>query len=394
MDHSGQKPEFATNACLSDDDCGPDRAGSTNPRAKSDADAALRLISNRLVLAEPGPLATPEWRGAISALAAAYEIAMAPAPPDRASGLKQIARWATAANASGTAPVFAPWQRWSPAAFQYPRGGAALPRAQWIASYLFDCGAGRGAAARGVDTMLMSPHPDACLDEDDCNAALPRIATVNAMLEAAATERRNRVAIIVHARCRNAMARRLLAADRSLTRNGAELDILSIEDAIGRLIGAPAGWDAIIVVPELRSIVFAILAEMTGIAGPWPLVWHNREVRMVAGETLGASSQHSALDATLLMQGLALFAHHAGMGFAARRIYQGWARLRDNGVVTPARGSAAPYVKQVADTDFVTLACANRIAAGRPLPEWKAISRDHGNQILRSPVSLSIVASH
>ena len=46
------------------------------------------------------------------------------------------------------------------------------------------------------------------------------------------------------------------------------------------------------------------------------------------------------------------------MTAAARRLHEACVRLRDNGVVTPSRGSPAPYVNTRSDAEFVSLICA------------------------------------
>jgi hypothetical protein len=160
-------------------------------------------------------------------------------------------------------------------------------------------------------------------------------------------------------------------------------------------MSGPAGWDAIIVLPELRSLIFAMLAEATGIAGPWPMVWHRQGLALVCGETAGQAAANGSLDAALLVQSLALAAQAGGNGFAARRLSAGWARLRDRGLVTPSRGSPAPYVNALSDAAFLNHLCAEPETHARPTTAWKATAlsaRDADRpEGPRSPVQLALV---
>jgi hypothetical protein len=261
-----------------------------------------------------------------------------------------------------------------------------------VASYLFELGAGRATSNRSIDVMLMSPHPDSCTIDEDCNAAMPRPDVMRAMLNAAKAEGRSRLAVIVPGRCRNAMAMQLVAADRALTRDDVALDIVSTEEALGLLLGDALRWDAIITLPELRSIPFAILAGATGTAGPWPMLWHDRGIVLMSGEALEEGVRRAPLDATLLIQSLALASHHAGMGQAAWRLHEAWARLRALGVMTPGRGSVAPYANEVSEADFIDLICSNMARSNRPAAGWKAIPTDLPDAP-RPPVHLSLVAN-
>lgn len=372
----------------------PERRLQTAPSAAPmNGASAVRLVEERKLALDLGADGGPaEWAQALAALAASHRIALEPAHLPRSSALFQVARWAAGSELSRPAPVFAPWQACAPAVLQNPLARNALPQAQWQAGYLFDPVALRSGAAASLDVMLASPLPAACLDEDACHTALPRKAVLDAMLAAVRAEQRERLAIIVPARSRSAMAQRLLGAARTLTQGEIAIEIIAIEDAIARLMRSAAAWDAIIVLPELRGIIAAVLAEISGVAGPWPLLWFENGLVRVTAEALRESPQVLPLDAAVLMQALALAAHHAGLSFAARRLGDSWARLRDSGVETPSRRSHSPYANQVDEAGFLALAIGDHaLAAGRPVPDWKALGQPEGNQRLRSPVALTLV---
>lgn len=360
--------------------------------------AAIRLVEPRALALDLAAMPAPgEWRDALAALVEAHRIAIAPPAPiaPRAGGLRQVARWAAGTGQAPAAPVFAPWQGCAPAALQNPLMRAALPQAQWLAGYLFDPAPARPGSSGGLDVMLASPHPAACLEDEGCHAALPRKAVLDAMIAAVRAEQRERLAIIVPARARSALAQRMLAADRALTRGEIAIEIIAMEDAIGRLVRSVDTWDAIIVLPDLRGVIAAVLAEVSGVEGPWPLLWLDADggLARVTSEVLRDTSAPRPLDAAVLMQGLALAAQHRGLGFAGQRLANSWIRLRDSGVGTPARRSLSPYGKQLDDAAFLALACADEpgAAAGRPLPGWKALGVPEGNQRPHSPVALSLV---
>jgi hypothetical protein len=357
------------------------------------ARGGLRLVSGGLRLAEPLAAPDPEWQAAFADLLAWLGIAIEPAAAPRPQGLLRMADWARAAAAGG-AVRFTPWQVISPVALQH--GGAAdLPRAEWIASYLFDHAAGAGHRAGPLDLMLLSPHPAACVADGAGALPLPRAATTVAMIRAARAEGRSRIAIIVPAAARNAFARQLLLADRELTREGLELEIIAIEQALGGLTFARPKWDALIVMPELRSIVFALLAEATGIRAAWPMLWHGANgLVQVTSEALAEAGARLPLDAPVLVQSLAVTLHHAGMSGPARRLHEACVRLRDNGVVTPSRGSPAPYVNTRSDAEFVSLICADMGIGSRPVPHWRALGDVPAGGTSADPVRLSLIASN
>ena len=365
--------------------------------------AGFRLVGNAALMLDYGAQDAPtDWHEAIVTLLAGHGIARAPAPagvPLAGSGLRQAMRFVTGGVTGGgqgdAASVFAPWQGFAPAALQNPLARAALPQAQWLASWLFDPAAPRVGASGTLDIMLVSPHPAACLEDEACHTALPRRAVLDAMIAAVLSEGREKLAIIVPARARSAMAQQILAANRALMRGDMALEIVATEDALARLVRSPECWDAIIVLPEWRGIVAAVLAEMTGVTGPLPMMWCDRTGVRFASETLREAPAPLALDAAVVMQSLALAARQQGMGYDARRLAESWVRLRDGGAATPARTSLAPYGQQLDEAAFIALASSphpNR-AAGRAVPGWKALDGERGNQRPRSPVALSVVSS-
>ena len=361
--------------------------------------AAFRLVGNTALMLDHGVDGAPaDWREAIATLLAGHGIASAPAPAPaalRAGGLRQAVRLVTGVGQGALAPVFAPWQGFAPAALQNPLARAALPQAQWLASWLFDPAAPRAGASGMLDIMLVSPHPSSCLEDEACHTALPRRAVLDAMIAAVRSEGREKLAIIVPARARSTMAQHVLAANRALTRGDMALEILSAEDALARLVRSPVCWDAIIVLPEWRGVVAAVLAELTGLTGALPMVWCDRAGLRFASETLRETPAPLALDSAVLIQSLALAARQQGMGYEARRLAESWVRLRDGGAATPARASFAPYGQQLDEAAFVALASspAPSGAAGRAVPGWKAVGSQQGNQRPRSPVALSVVSS-
>lgn len=353
----------------------------------------LRLVSNNLVLAAPSDAPGEDWTNAMAQLAKALGIDLEWSALERAPSLMDKARQVIGSGGTAGPPVFAPWLCWSPAAFQKGVAARRMPRAQWVASYLFDSGAGRSAARPSIDLVLMSPLPWACEAEDASTPPMPRMSVLKTMLGAASSEGRKRLAIILSEANRNAMAAQLVAVDNTLTRSDIELELLSIEQAVVRMQSDEADWEAVIVMPELRGIVFAMLAEWSGVSGPWPMLWHDRRTTWVSGEALDGHAQLK-LDATLLIQALALAARQCGCGYVAERLHQSWAALRDRGLVTPSRGSSAPYVNQVAETEFVGLAAGAPPSSGRALPEWKGLASGRsGEPPQPSSARLSIVAS-
>jgi hypothetical protein len=358
------------------------------------ARGGLRVVSGGLRLAEPVAASDPEWQAAFADLVAWLGIAIEPVAAPRPQGLRKMADWARAAAGAGGAVQFTPWQVISPIAFQHG-GHADFPRADWIASYLFDHAAGIGHRTGPLDLMLLSPHPSACHAEEAGAQPLPRRAITGAMIRAARAEGRCRIAIIVPSALRNSFARQLLLADRELTRDGMELEIIAIEQALAGLTLARPRWDALIIMPELRSIVFALLAEATGIRAAWPMLWHGpRGLVQVTSEALVEAGARLPLDAPVLVQSLAVTLHQSGMSSAARRLNDACVRLRDNGVVTPSRGSPAPYANTRSDAEFVGLICAGMGIGNRPVPAWRALGNAPAAGTSADPVRLCIISSN
>jgi hypothetical protein len=360
------------------------------PRRAARAGHGLRLVSTGLRLA--APVAPPQgaWEAGFARLLGWLEIAVDPVAAPRAPGLRKVTGWARGLSTT-PAPHFAPWQAISPVALQLG-GSYDLPRADWAVSYLFDHGPGSAVRAGTLDLALMSPHPAVCAAEEEGTAPLPRLAVLEAMLHAARAEGRTRIAIIVAASQRNAMARLLLLADRTLTREGIELEVLPVEAALAGMNCARPRWDALIVMPEWRSIAFTLLAEAAGRKGPWPMLWHSAEGPVLASsEALCEAGARLAFDAPVLIQTLALTLHHARMATAARRVHEAAARLRDSGVVTASRGSPAPYVKTLTDGEFIELVCAHNASGHRAAPHWQALAASLAAGATVAPRRLELV---
>jgi hypothetical protein len=330
--------------------------------------AELRLVNARFQLAQPPEPAPEDWRAGLAQLLGwlGIDAEFPAATPTSSRRLPRMADWGI--RSASPAPVFAPWLGWAPSAFQHG-GLPGLPAAQFVASYLIDHG--RGA---GVDVVLMSPHPAQCLAEEAGAAPLPRAGVVQAMIRAATAEGREKLAIIVHARQRNAVARQLLTTDRALTRGELALDILTIEDALPPLMAGAALWDAIITLPDLRSTVFTLLAQTSGAACAWPMLWHGQGLLRVTCEVQGEGLSRPALDAPALIHALALALHHAGSARAALRLHEAWSRLRSSGVTTIGRNDDAPYVTTVKDSDFIAMLCAGTAVSKRPVQGWRALN--------------------
>lgn len=349
--------------------------------------SGLALVQSRFRLALPQDGAPAGWQDGLGALLdwLGIDADLAPVALGTrriASRLPRLGGWASGPAAD--APVFAPWTGWSPSAFQHG-GLAALPQAQFVASYLLDHARSAAPGQSGVDLVLMSPHPATLAPDEAGSVPTPRAGVLKAMIRTARAEGRERLAIIVHARQRNAVAAMLLAAGKALTREGAAIDILTIEDAIGPLIAARSPWDAIIAMPDLRGTVFTLLARSTGISGAWPLLWMagasetvgqaRAAVRLITSEVAGEGASRLALDAHALIHALALTLNQGGAVRSAWRLHEGWARLRDSGVTTASRGLAdAPYAKVVPDAEFLALISRDAAASKRPQQGWRALN--------------------
>lgn len=358
------------------------RSGAERP----DPGPALALVQSRFRLAMPQDDAPLAWQDGLAGLLGWLGIDAEVVPAVRPRRLPRLGEWALG-PAQGV-PVFAPWIGWSPAAFQHG-GLAGLPQAQFVSSYLLDHARGAASGHSGVDLALMSPHPSTCTPEDAGSVPTPRAGVLKAMISAARAEGRERLAIILHARQRNAVAAMMLVAGKTLTREGAQIDILTIEDALGPLTAARTPWDAIIAMPDLRGTVFTLLARASGVSGAWPLLWlagasengsaNGAAVRLVTSEIAGEGASRLALDSHALIHALALTLKAGGAVRAAWRLHDGWARLRDSGVTTAARGLAdAPYVRVMPEAEFLVLLARDGGVSKRPQAAWRAL---HDNDV-------------
>lgn len=358
---------------------------------------SLALVTSRFQLAQADEPAPEAWGEGLMLLLGWLGIDAEFVAPARLRRLPRIADWRAAA-AAAPAPVFAPWIAWSPSAFQ--NGGlAALPQAHYVASYLIDHARGATAAGQGgADLVLMSPHPAVCVAEEAGDVPVPRANVMRAMIRAARAEGRERIAIICHARQRNALARQLLASGKGLTRDGLTLDILTIEDALPPLMSGAATWDAIIAMPDLRSIVFTLLAHASGVSRAWPMLWFAGEnapdLRLVTSEAPGEGASRLPLDAPALVHALALTLHEAGIGRAAWRLHEAWARLRDSGVTTAGHGGDGPYVSVVKDSEFLALLGRDAAVSKRPQRPWRALKNAEIAKAGSQLPSLRVVASN
>lgn len=348
--------------------------------AQSAAAAALALVQSRFRIGMPQQDPPAAWQEGLAGLLDWLGIDAEFVPAARPGRLARLADW-TLAPAAG-APVFAPWLGWSPVAFQHG-GLPGLPQAQFVASYLVDHARGAAPGQSGVDVVLMSPHPATCAITEAGGVPTPRPAVLKAMIRTAQAEGRERLAIILHARQRNAIATMLLAAGKGLTREGPAIEILTIEEALAPLSAARAPWDAIIAMPDVRGTVFTMLARSAGVRGAWPMLWlsgagANGErggLRLVTSEAAGEGVSRLPLDAPALIHALALTLHAGGAGRAACRLHDGWARLRDSGVTSAGRGGEeAPYVSVVDDAEFLAMIRRDAAVSKRPQTSWRALN--------------------
>ncbi|MFM7348187.1 MAG: hypothetical protein ACKO01_01715 [Erythrobacter sp.] len=366
------------------------------PKATAGSAPRLAVVSNAFRLAEPRERAPQDWREHLASLLAwlGIEAEFVPTPPG--SLLKRVAGLAPQPHRrAATAPVFAPWTAWCPTTFQ--NGGIpGLPQALFVASYCLEHErAFADPRGRGTDIMLLSPHPAACTAEQAHRDALPRAGVLRAMLRAALADGRERIAILANARHRAAIQRMRLADDPRLTREDACLEIISIEESLPVLMSGSAPWDAIIAMPDLRGMVFAMLTEVTGVRGPWPMLWCTRTgITRITAEALGEGAGCLPLDSAVLVHALALALRDAGRGRAALRLHEGWARLRDSGVTTARRGDDAPYVTRVAEAEFLALICRNAAASKRAQTPWRALENLQMSVLGNPTPTLRIVSSN
>jgi hypothetical protein len=384
MDQS-QSSSSATSASIP-----PAARASERPAANI---AELSLVTGHLALARGEEAPIPGvWQSALDQLGEALCLDARWVAEDKQSTLFQRARRAVNASSAPAAPVFAPWRVVSPTAFQFGQTGLPLAGAQWVASYLFDFGPACSNSQTPVDIALMSPCPEACIADDAQIGPVPRMAVLADMVRAAASEGRTRLAIVTNEAARASIASRLLAFDPSLNDASLGVEFLSVEETVIAIQQGAFDRDAVIAMPGHRGIFFAMLAEATGIRGPWPMLWFDNGLRLVTCESLTGASISQPLDATALIQSLALTASHAGRHYAAKRLYESWAAIRDSGVVTQARSSSAPYVNEIDEGAFMDQATGDRAANSRPLPEWKSIAyEESAERKAAKPVQLTLV---
>ena len=322
-----------------------------------------RSPTNRLPLDVPG-------EQLLSLVPSGVQLAQSgePAPQDWQAGTAQLAEWlginiAFVPAAVSSAPVFTPWIGWNPVAFQH--GGAPdLPEADYIASYCIDHA--RGALTRhdGIDLVLMSPHPARCTPKDAGGAPVPRAGLLTAMIDAARAERREAIALIVHACQRDTI---------TALHHRAGIDILTIEDALPTLMAGRSPWDAIITMPDLRSTIFTMLSHSGGAPKAWPMVWMGRGLQLITSEAAGDSPSRLSLNAQGLIHALALTLHYIGAARSAWRLHDIWARLRDSGVTTAGCAGDAPYVTAVSDAAFLGMVQRGAAVSQRPQKGWRVL---------------------
>lgn len=354
--------------------------------------AALSLVSGRLLLASSSQPVPGAWKDAIDQLAQALEIDVGWIADDQPPSLIQKARRVVGSDVASQAPIYSPWRIISPTALQMGQSGDGVTGAHWVASYLFDFGRACASQQSPVDIALMSPCPKFCVSDDAQIGSLPRLSVLANMMRAAASEGRTNLAVVVQESARATIAARLLSFDASLKDISLDVEFISIEEAVGDIQRGTFDWDAVIAMPDLRGILFAMLAQSSGVAGPWPMLWFGRGLRLITCEALQGARLSSHLDATALIQTLALLARHSGHQYAAGRLYESWAALRGNGVVTAARSSSAPYVNEIDEAAFIERACLKSSQNACSLPNWMGVARgeDRG-RTTSQPVHLTLV---
>lgn len=350
---------------------------STEVSGPRNGTVGLTLVADRLVFARPSEGVPSEWSEAIEKLTRGLGVDADWLDSEPTSGIFEKARRAVGVSADKRAPVFAPWRVISPTSFQLGQTSLAVPEAQWVASYLFDFGPVCAGSHGALDLVLMSPCPQTCVTDDPLVGPLPKLSTLASMIRSASREGRKNLAIVVSEASRASLATRLLGFDAALNDASLDVEFISIEETVVEIQRGALDWDAMIVMPDTRGVVFAMLAQATGVTGPWPMLWFERGLRLVTCEALDGATNNNALDATALMQSLALVARNSSRHFQAERFFKSWAAVRDTGVVTPARSSSAPYVNEIDEAAFIDRAASNGVQTSRPLPNWKGIACDN-----------------
>lgn len=314
------------------------------------------------------------WTQGVEALVSWLGIELAAAPSSAVRRFSQLTEWAGASGSPSRMALFAPWQTTATTNHLHAGAGGA-GQATWIASYLFDYGAARLPRRSPLDVMVMSPLPWACEEEQVGHAPLPSLSLIRTMIAAAKAQRRNKLAIIVDAASRNTITGQLLMADRTLTREDIAITIVPVEEALRTLVRQCEAWDALIVMPQWRSVTAALLAELSGITQPWPLLWYRRGLLRVTSEAVVPTANAPECDAPLLVLSLAAALQAQGQSFAARKLYDAAAQLWERGVATPGRPSDAPYARYLSDHEFLQhITRTPPAASGRPPQPWRVLA--------------------
>lgn len=370
------------------------RAGHDRPAERSYqlSRSHLCLVAKpaiRLVLPQdPVPEA---WQQGLDQILDWLDLDLPIAAKPASTRLGQLAEWAAPGLGPQRAAIFAPWRVTSPAMLQKASGGSA-PQVTWLASYLFDYGAGKMPRRSPLDLVLMSPHPSACDQAQAGDAPLPRARLMQTMIAAAKAEGRRKLAIIVGTSSRNAMVSQLLLADRTLTRDGIKIEILSVEEALGLLVRQLDCWDALIVMPQWRGIVFAALAELSGIKQPWPLLWYRGGLQLVTSEAICPRASKQPLDGPLLVLGLIAALRQQGHLHAAQQLYEGTAQVWDRGIATPGRPAVSPYSHHLSDEEFLRqITKAAPATNHRPTERWRLLTGQGSKESARLKTGLRLV---
>lgn len=361
-------------------------------RPLSDKKVTLSLVGSGMTFARPDGEVPSVWEEAIEQITRGIGVEAHWVTNEAPSSLIERARRAVGAGSDAKVPIFAPWHAVSPTAFQLGQACEAEAGAKWVASYLFDFGPACSAKSGSVDLALMSPCPQVCVSEDAQIGQLPRLSVLAKMMRAAASEGRTNLAVVVRESARATIAARLLGFEPSLNETSFDVEFVSIEEAVMDIQRGAFDWDAVIAMPDLRGILFAMLAEHFDVPGPWPMLWFDRGLRYVTCESFAGASQPSHFDATVLIQALALVAKHSGHHYTAKRLYESWAAVRDNGVVTATRSSSALYVNEIDEAALISRATHDRYSDTRPLPSWKGLACGQSSTCkAERPVHLSLV---
>jgi hypothetical protein len=325
-------------------------------------------------LAVPAGDVPEAWQKGLDGLLDWLGIDLAEAPSPAARRFSQLTEWAGTPGSPSQAAVFAPWQTSSPASLLQPGAGGGA-QATWMASYLFDYGAARLPRRSPLDVMVMSPLPWACQEEQAGHAPLPSLRLIQTMIAAAKAQGRCKLAIIADAASRNTITGQLLMADRALTREDIAIEIVPVEESLRTLVRQCEAWDALIVMPQWRSVTVALLAELSGVTQPWPLLWYRRGLQRVTSEAAVPTSAAPGCDAPLLVLSLVAALQAQDQTFTARKLYNAAAQLWERGVATPGRPSEAPYARHLSDGEFLQHITLTPPAVGGRAPQlWRALT--------------------